>query len=262
MNCDECMEKISLYIDQMLSEEEEKAIVAHLDLCETCHKEYQILIGMIGLLKQPEKVDLPKGFHTDLMQRFEQEQKVMPIKAKRFKWGYPAGLVASLLIGFIVLNHSSFIGSKNSAVSEAPMTAYSMPQENAIEMTEGVMEDKMSKAAKASEAPLVTRNEVERAVKEETKSLTGDAYDASIEQVIWEATITDTPTFIKAIEDYLDEQQLTYVEEEGYLLITSEHTYTSLWEWLQTQSEVKQLMVTHNTGSDLKLIYHEQGDTN
>lgn len=75
MNCDECKEKLSLYIDGMLSEEEEKAIVAHLDLCETCHEEYKTLTGIISLLKSSKEVELPKGFHENLIRRMKQEQK-------------------------------------------------------------------------------------------------------------------------------------------------------------------------------------------
>ncbi len=256
MNCDECKEKLSLYIDGMLSEEEEKAIVAHLDLCETCHEEYKTLTGIISLLKSSKEVELPKGFHENLIRRMKQEQKVRPIKTKRFKWEYPAGLVATLLVGFMAFG-GHFTGNKSSATSEAPMTAYSMPESTEESAAEDMARGIEKQAAPAEAAPSVVSNEASSGIQEEEKSLKSAALDGQADSVVWEATIKDKPAFLKAIEEYLKAQQLTYTEEEGYLLITSTGDYTALWEWIQGQTEVKQIIITHDTGSDLKLIYHE-----
>ena len=256
MNCDEYKEKLSLYIDGMLSEEEEKAVVAHLDLCETCHEAYEILTGMISLLKTSEEVELPKDFHENLMRRIKQEQKVTSIKAKRFKWEYPAGLVASLLVGFMVFG-GHFTGNKSSATSEAPMTAYNMPEITEESAAQDMARGIEKQAAPVETAPSVVSNEASSDIQEEEKNLKSDSLDGQADSVVWEATIKDKTTFLKAIEEYLKAQELTYIEEEGYLLITGKGDYTALWEWMQVQTEVKQIIITRETGSDLKLIYHE-----
>lgn len=257
MKCDECMGKISLYIDQMLNEEEEKAIMAHLDLCEKCHEEYQILIGIKGLLKQSKEAQLPKEFHTDLMKQLKQEQKVIPVKMKRFKWEYPVGLVASLLIGFIAFNSSFFTNIQKKEASQVPMVTNSIQDNSETEVAGEEIEDKPTKEAKVLEAPSATMNKAESAEKDETKRLVAEAYDTSMEPITWEATVTESSTFIKVVKDYLEEHRWTYTEEEGYLFITNQDDRTDFLEWLQTQSEVKQLVITHPTGSDLKLIYHQ-----
>lgn len=245
MKCDECKDKISLYIDQMVDEAEEKAMVAHLDLCETCHKEYEVLVEMIQLLKPSDEIDMPREFHGDLMRRLKQEQKVIPIKGKRFKWGYPAGLVATFLVGLIVFNQS-FVADKNSTASQMPMVASNIDQDHEMQIVEGAVQEEITKEAKDVDTSLPLTNEMKRTVD-----------DTSIEQVVWEITITNPVDFIEVLKTYLDNQQVTYVEEEGVLLIAGKGSYEAFWEWLQTQSEVRELTVIHNKGNDLRLIYHE-----
>lgn len=254
MKCDECMNKISLYIDQMLDEEEEKVIVAHLDLCETCHKEYELLVRMIDLLKPNEETYLPKTFHRDLIKRLKQEQKVKPIKNKRFKWEYPAGVVAAFLVGFIVLNHS-LIGNKNNSTTQAPMLANSIAQDQTEQMTEATLEKEDVKQGKMLEAPSATMNKMNEAV--EAQTVEGKINDTIVEQTIWEVTITESSSFIEHLKGYLDEQKLTYQEEESSLMITTEADGESLWGWLQAQSEVKNVSVIQSKGGHLKLIYHQ-----
>lgn len=247
MKCDECKDKISLYIDGMVDEAEEKAIVAHLDLCETCQKEYEVLTEMIQVLKFSDDIDMPRAFHEDLMRRLKQEQKVTPIRGKRFKWGYPAGLVATFLVGLIMFSHS-LVADKNSHVSQIPMVASHINEEHETQMGKGAAQEGVTatKEIQDADVSLPLTNEMKRNID-----------DAPIEQVVWEVTITNPAHFIEILKTYLDNQQVAYVEEEGALLINSRDNYEALWQWLQTQSEVKELNTTDNKGNDLKLIYHE-----
>lgn len=246
MKCDVCKDKISLYIDGMLDEAEEKAIMAHLDLCEMCQKEYEVLTEMVQLLKSSDEVDIPSAFHGNLMRRLKQEQKVAPIRGKRFKWGYPAGLVATFLVGVIVFNHS-WIADKNSHVSQMPMVASHINEADETQIGKGATQEGIvAKETQDAQVSLPLTNEMKRTVE-----------DTSIEQVVWEITITNPSHFIEVLKAYLDHQKLSYVEEEGALFISSGDNYEALWQWLQAQSEVSKLTITHNKGNDLKLIYHQ-----
>lgn len=71
MKCEEVRENISLYKDQMLSEEKMKKIDKHLDNCKTCMQEYKILKDILSEISSLENKELPNSFHDNLMKKIE-----------------------------------------------------------------------------------------------------------------------------------------------------------------------------------------------
>lgn len=258
MNCNECIEKLSLYIDHMLNEEEEKALMAHLDLCETCRREYEALRDMVSWLGEIEEPTLPEDFHETLMERIKKEQKVVPMKAKTFKWHYPAGLVATFLVGFLVFSTS--ISKNSSARSETahePM-AMAAPEEKSMALegeSKATTED--TKSDVAPQLAYAAESEVESRSQKDELHETGRAENN--EQVTprtWEVTITDEQVFLEALRGYLEEQQVNYTLEQGAVVITQEDD-EALLAWLNAREEVNAVHVTKEAGSSLKLFYHQ-----
>lgn len=258
MNCNECIEKLSLYIDHMLNEEEEKALMAHLDLCETCRREYEALRDMVSWLGEIEEPTLPEDFHETLMERIKKEQKVVPMKAKPFKWHYPAGVVATFLVGFLVFSTSiSKNSSARSETAQEPM-AMAAPEEKSMALegeSKATTED--TKSDVAPQLAYAAESEVESRSQKDELHETGRAENN--EQVTprtWEVTITDEQVFLEALRGYLEEQQVNYTLEQGAVVITQEDD-EALLAWLNAREEVNAVHVTKEAGSSLKLFYHQ-----
>lgn len=256
MDCNECIDKLSLYIDHMLNEEEEKALVAHLDLCKTCLREYEALREMVNWLGEIEAPTLPEDFHETLMEHIKKEQKVVPMKAKTFKWHYPAGLVATILVGFLVFSTSiSKNSSTQSETAHEPM-AMAAPQEQAMAA------ERESQATKENltgnvESQLTdgADSKVESRSHKEALDETGGAESKElVDPRTWEVTITDKQIFLEALKGYLEEQQVSYTLEQGAVVITEEED-DALLVWLKAREEVKAVHITKETGNPLKLFY-------
>ncbi|MDF3000611.1 MAG: hypothetical protein K0Q48_730 [Bacillota bacterium] len=75
MECNEIRELLSLYIDQMLDDHEQKEIEKHLSACEACNQEYQDLNEIHLLLSGMDPVPVPEAFELRLKQALQEEKK-------------------------------------------------------------------------------------------------------------------------------------------------------------------------------------------
>lgn len=62
-------EMMSLYIDNLLNDEERKAFEAHIHNCPECKEELNLLQSMVGDFNDFVEVELPVGFHEELMDK-------------------------------------------------------------------------------------------------------------------------------------------------------------------------------------------------
>lgn len=107
MECEKFIDRISEYIDDACSIEEKKEIEKHLLSCDTCRKEYEELKTIIYEISNLDEIDLPKEYHSNLMNKLKKE-----IGTKnRKKYGiYYGNLVAGLVL---VLGLLSYMGLNN-----------------------------------------------------------------------------------------------------------------------------------------------------
>ncbi len=71
MKHDEYKNKLSLYVDLMLDEDEERQLIAHIEDCDECKEELKKLYKMKNVLGSMKEEPLPEGFHSDLMNRIQ-----------------------------------------------------------------------------------------------------------------------------------------------------------------------------------------------
>jgi hypothetical protein len=64
-------EKLSEFIDGMLSEEEAAAVKEHLDLCVECMEEYEEMVKIIGHMNRMEPLEIPDSFVERVHERME-----------------------------------------------------------------------------------------------------------------------------------------------------------------------------------------------
>lgn len=73
MNCSKVKENLSPYLDNMLSEEEKKAVETHLASCPECQQELEDLQQTIAMLSSLEEIIPPASFRRELREKLEKE---------------------------------------------------------------------------------------------------------------------------------------------------------------------------------------------
>lgn len=98
--CEDMVMFMSLYIDKELSSKELEYFENHLRQCEACRKELESLqeiISQVKSLKDSEDIELPEGFHEEVMAKINSDIKFKSKPKSRLK-GY--ALVASMFLIF------------------------------------------------------------------------------------------------------------------------------------------------------------------
>lgn len=85
MNCDKFSEMLLDYLDDTLSNEEKIQMDMHLQSCVVCKEEMELVRENMNLLHDLPMVELPDGYHEELMAKLSSEAKIIPITAHKAK---------------------------------------------------------------------------------------------------------------------------------------------------------------------------------
>ena len=183
MNDRHVRDKLSEYIDGMLSQEEASAVKEHLDRCPVCREEYEETVKIIGHMNQMESLDTPDSFVEKVHDRIEK-----PSSLKRHVRGlfYPlrikiplelAGVAAAaLLVIYIVgIREKQHVYELAYAQRSQPLTVL---QEQKIERG-AVLEEAITVSKKAQPAPEL---EDEKLEKRDKRAEAEEAAPASIKE--------------------------------------------------------------------------------
>lgn len=80
MNCWEIREMISRYVDDDLSQEEQKAFASHIQSCSDCRKELEVSQSLHQLFLSAEKFEAPYGFVTKVMAGLEHDEESVVLR--------------------------------------------------------------------------------------------------------------------------------------------------------------------------------------
>ena len=72
--CDYCLENLSAYLDRELSEHEMKAIEMHLEQCDSCTLEFNILKTIVSTCSELLE-ELPEGYSSSLHTKLEKAKE-------------------------------------------------------------------------------------------------------------------------------------------------------------------------------------------
>ena len=72
-DCEHILNLIPLYIDNMLSEEENDILCEHIKICRECKKEVEFLKSIKGVAGEIPEIEVPKDFHERLMNKIAME---------------------------------------------------------------------------------------------------------------------------------------------------------------------------------------------
>ena len=99
MDCDKHLERLSVWMDGALTQEEERELREHLARCPSCREVREQLSALRDGFGELEETEPPKGFARGVMERIREEArpKVIPL-FKRPQFRALAGLAACLVL--------------------------------------------------------------------------------------------------------------------------------------------------------------------
>ncbi len=183
MTCLEALEYISRDIDGDLNEFEKEELQKHIESCPSCKKEYEEMKSIVDSMRNEEMLDLPSGFHDELMDRIN-ESKVVPLKSvnkKPYYKKYTAIAAAIAVFAVVGITSGGFnlvgVGSSASGAAsiERDIETNDNLADNSIEIAEGEKAEATEEESKA-----VTGTEKAAIDVPETSSVTDAATGNSV----------------------------------------------------------------------------------
>lgn len=136
-DCENILNLIPLYIDNMLSKEESDIVCRHIEECASCKEEYEFIKSIMGT-ELPE-IEVPDGFHDRLMANV---RKTIPSPKKRVYLNRRiiSGVAAAAVIALSVV---SYLNLGNEDISQNP-DDYVAPVETKAPVSEESAEEEQS----------------------------------------------------------------------------------------------------------------------
>ena len=231
MRCHECEDKITLYIDGLLTKEETENMKAHIGECEECRQVYRQTHKMVDILKQIEPVNVPLSFHSDLMDKIEKERqsnedkKIINIQRWSYKKALP--IVAVLMSGFILFSSGNII------IKNKQSSYNGEEQNNYVQVTNNSDGDE-------------SQLRVARGINE-MEEMPGNE---------WYIDINNKQVFIEKAKEYLEQKKWKYTIDDISIQIDN-GSYDELIKWLESLEEVDNIDIQSNEEPPFTIIYNE-----
>jgi len=103
VDCNKCLDNISLYIDGFLDEEDRVSFENHISSCEKCKKELHATEILVEYLKNIPLEELPEGLHANIMKGIEDARAMR--RPSRFLYSRITTFAASLIIIAVVFGY-------------------------------------------------------------------------------------------------------------------------------------------------------------
>ena len=80
LNCEQCRELLSDYVDRELTSAEQQAVERHLATCTRCASESTRMVGLKNVVQHWNGIEGTNEFHEDVMDKLITESQMMPSK--------------------------------------------------------------------------------------------------------------------------------------------------------------------------------------
>lgn len=87
--CRKIKDLLPLYIGNDVTEDERRAVSAHLQECPAC-REYQLSLAAISRAMKPDKIEIPVSYGAELVVALEERINHRTARQKRLLWAIPA----------------------------------------------------------------------------------------------------------------------------------------------------------------------------
>ncbi len=172
-DCEHIENLIPLYIDNMLSEEENDILCEHIKSCPECAENLKFLKSMMAVAKDAPEISVPEDFHSNLMNgvRKEAAKKSLGLLAlKRTIVGFAAAaaVVALSVTAHINLNENKVTQNPDDFITPIPAQQTTDPEENEVVTPEP--EETEEPSAKPESKKNVSKNVVDASKNVSSKS--------------------------------------------------------------------------------------------
>jgi len=169
-DCESVQNLLSLYIDNMLSEEESNIVREHIKSCASCREELALMQSILKETKNLPEIEVSADFHKNLMEKIKAEGK--PEKKFAVNWKQAAGFVAAAAV--VALSVVSFIELDRTPDNQNIDTylASPTPQAEHIEKESAEPNEEQKKASEETENPAKKTTAAEKTVQPEQANKT------------------------------------------------------------------------------------------
>ena len=162
MICNEARDFLSPYIDGMLSQEQERSLKDHLDICINCRRELGEMRNLTAVMNNMDFEPLPEGFqerlHEKLLAEAKHSKGVSPFSAfgkadriEALEFIKTLGIAAAIVILLIWVQTNDSIDYKE---NKSPLTGFSKSEEkNAPKLDQQVEMDTAKDEPENKEKP-------------------------------------------------------------------------------------------------------------
>ncbi len=105
--CNKYQDDISMYVDDMLTQEDAKILEEHINFCESCKQDYENLITLKNAMQSIDDIDFPENLHESIMSKVNESKfsktnekqtgKIIKINFTK-KVAYASSIVALLIV--------------------------------------------------------------------------------------------------------------------------------------------------------------------
>lgn len=248
MNCAEIQELLSVYIDEACTHTEALDVEDHLNTCPECMKEYVWLKKIVEDLNDLEEIDVPEGFHEELMQKIQGEASTKK-RFPRFSYRYSiiaASLCLTVIFGLLGVKMFKEImletqkSTMTTAVMESTSTEETVTESAAVEtydtaatenaqmtestdsasqslMLEAPAETETATTGQAADTAAVTAENLEESATMDARMIEEAAPESEMTQSKIAADGTEA---VEAAPAILEEEAQTGVKPETIALVT------------------------------------------
>lgn len=134
-DCEHIENLIPLYIDNMLSEEENDIVCEHIKNCPKCLEDYEFSKSIMKAAASVPKISVPENFHKNLMENVRKEAaakrvKLVALRRTVVSFAAAAAVVALSVAAHINLPQNSGTQNPDDFVAPAPVEHTAAPEEN------------------------------------------------------------------------------------------------------------------------------------
>ncbi len=150
-DCEQMQNLIPLYIDNMLSEEENDILCEHIKNCRECQETYELLKSVILTAKAVPEISVPEDFHEKLMGNVRKEAAKKRVNLMAFRRTVVGFAAAAAVVAFSVIAHVNLPENtitqnpEDFVATPAPAVETKVPEEPEPEIPE----------AEVTQAPIV-----------------------------------------------------------------------------------------------------------
>ena len=138
-DCEQMQNLIPLYIDNMLSEEENDILCKHIKKCRECQETYELLKSVMLTANSVPEISVPEDFHSNLMENVRREAAKKRINLAMFKRTAVGITAAAAVVAFSVIAHVNLPENSITQGSEVVVTPSPAVETQAPEKTEAAL---------------------------------------------------------------------------------------------------------------------------